>query len=159
LTILTQAKAQTAARLTPILLFSLFQHSHLKNNSAGVMKRILVLDDDEDILYVVDKILSDAGFHIHSTTYGDGLIELAEKFDPGLILLDYMLADGNGGDICRSLKLHQSLGNTPVIMFSAYTNPRVKFEDFGCDHFIAKPFDLSDLVTQVNKYLHPAVLQ
>jgi CheY-like chemotaxis protein len=122
------------------------------------MKRILVLDDDEDILFVVESILGDAGFHIRSTAYSEGLIELAEQFAPELILLDFMLADGNGGEICRSLKLHNSLGDVPVIMFSAYANPRLKFEDFGCDSFIAKPFDLGDLVTQVNKYLQPALL-
>jgi len=119
----------------------------------------LVLDDDEDILFVVERILADAGFDILCTMYGEGIIELAEKFNPELILLDYMLLDSNGGDICRSLKLHNSLGDVPVIMFSAYTNPRLKFEDFGCDSFIPKPFDMKDLVAQVNKYLDPAVLQ
>lgn len=123
------------------------------------MKRILVLDDDEDILFVVEKILTNAGFNIYSTTNSEGVIELAEKFDPELILLDYMLADGNGGDICRSFKMHHSLGDVPVIIFSAYANPNLKFEDFGCDAFIAKPFDLNDLVTQVNKYINPAMLK
>lgn len=119
------------------------------------MKRILVLDDDEDILFVVERILDDAGYHVHSASHAEGLIELAEKFNPELILLDYMLTDGNGGNICRSLKLHNHLCNVPVIMFSAYANPRVKFEDFGCDSFIAKPFDVHDLLWQINKHLYP----
>lgn len=123
------------------------------------MKRILILDDDEDILFVVESILADAGFLVHSTRHSEDIIRLAEQFSPELILLDYMLTDGNGGDICRSLKMHHLLSDVPVIMFSAYTNPRLKFEDFGCDAFIAKPFDLNDLVTQVNKYLDPAMLQ
>lgn len=118
------------------------------------MKRILVLDDDEDILFVVERILADAGFDVHGTRYSEGLVELAMRFDPQLILLDYMLADGNGGDICRLLKQHNSLGRIPVIMFSAYTNPQVKFEDFGCDCFIPKPFDINDLISVVNKYLN-----
>jgi len=121
------------------------------------MKRILVLDDDEDILFVVEKILTDAGFHIYSTATGEGFIELAEEINPELILLDYMLDDGNGGDICRTLKLHDKLKDVPVIMFSAYTNPYVRFEEFGCDSFIAKPFDINDLISEINRYLTPAV--
>jgi DNA-binding response OmpR family regulator len=122
------------------------------------MKRILVLDDDDDILFVVESILTDAGFHVYGTTRSEGVIELAEQFAPELILLDFMLTDGNGGEICRSLKLHKSLNNIPVVMFSAYTNPSIRFDDFGCDCFIAKPFDVSELLLQVNKYLHTASL-
>lgn len=119
------------------------------------MKRILVLDDDEDILFVVERILTDAGFHVYSTVNSEGIIELAAKISPALILLDYMLADGDGGEVCRMLKSHHSLGNIPVIMFSAYANPYLKFEDFGCESFIAKPFDMNDLITQINRYLIP----
>lgn len=121
------------------------------------MKRILVLDDDEDILFVVEKILTDAGFYIFCTTDSEGIIALAEKIRPELILLDYMLTDGDGGQVCRELKLHHSLGRIPVIMFSAYANPHLKFTDFGCDSFLAKPFDIDDLISQINRYLTPAI--
>lgn len=122
------------------------------------MKRILVVDDDEDILFIVERILTDAGFQTRGTSFSEGVVQLAEKFQPELILLDYMLTDGNGGDICREFKQHGALNEVPVIMFSAYTNPNLNFDDFGCDSFIAKPFDLGNLIAEVNKYLAPALL-
>lgn len=111
------------------------------------MKKILLLDDDLDILQLVESLFVMEGFEVKATSTCTGLVLLAESFQPDLIILDYRLSDGNGGDLCREFKAHPMLNDTPVVIFSAYVKPGFSFMDFGCDEFIAKPFDIDDLIS------------
>lgn len=117
------------------------------------MKRILVLDDNSDILSIVEEILLYEHYNVKSLDTCSGIVKLAEEFNPDLILLDYKLADGNGGELCRMFKSHPQLHAVPVIIFSAYTRKNLNFMDFGCDAVIAKPFDLNDMLQTVSLLL------
>lgn len=116
-------------------------------------KRILVLDDNQDILDIVREVLSYEGFEVQGTAKGADVIPLVENFNPNLVILDYRVADVNGGEICQAIKAHPSFSNTPVIIFSAYINKQEEMFNYGCDAIINKPFDLTELVETVNGLL------
>ncbi|QKJ28723.1 response regulator [Mucilaginibacter mali] len=115
-----------------------------------MLKRILVLDDNQDILEVVNEVLSYEHFDVHATSNSNGIVAVAEKFNPDLIILDYRLSNANGGEICLELKAHPKFKDTPVIIFSAYISMNVDFDKYRCDAVISKPFDLSQLIETVN---------
>jgi DNA-binding response OmpR family regulator len=116
-------------------------------------KRILVLDDNQDILDIVHETLSYEQFDVKSTSNGSDVIPMIKEFIPDLILLDYRVAGTNGGELCRQIKGHAEFKNVPVIIFSAYINHDDELFSYGCDAVINKPFDLSELVEKVNSLL------
>ena len=116
-------------------------------------KRILVLDDNHDILDVVSETLSYEQFEVQSTSRGEMVIPLMEKFVPDLIILDYRVAGINGGELCQQIKSNPDFKDTPVIIFSAYINHADELLAYGCDAIINKPFDLTELVNTVNMLL------
>lgn len=118
-----------------------------------MLKRILVLDDNMDILEIVHEVLTYEKFEVNSTSDSKDIVKVAEEYKPDLIILDYKLMDDNGGEICRTFKSHKSLHKTPVIIFSAYTS-KMDFFTFGCDAVIAKPFDLNDFIGTINQCLN-----
>jgi DNA-binding response OmpR family regulator len=115
-------------------------------------KRILVLDDNMDILEIVHEVLTYEQFEVNSTSDSKNIVQVAEEYLPDLIILDFKLLNDNGGEICRMFKSHKSLHKTPVIIFSAYT-AKMDFYSFGCDAVIAKPFDLTDFIGTINECL------
>ena len=119
-----------------------------------MLKRILVLDDNEDILEVVHEALSYAQFEVKSISKCDGFMLLLDEFNPDLVLLDYRISGTNGGDICRQIKTHPRFGNMPVIIFSAYINHQEDVLAYGCDAVINKPFDLIELIAKVNELVY-----
>jgi len=118
-----------------------------------MLKRILVLDDNQDILDIVHETLAYEQFEVQSTTNAGDVIPLAEELIPDLIILDYRVAGTNGGEVCRKIKSHPKLGDIPVIIFSAYINRDNELLSYGCDAVINKPFDLTELVEKVNSLI------
>lgn len=116
-------------------------------------KRILVLDDNQDILDVVHETLTYEDFEVKSTSRGDEVIGIAEAFGPDLVILDYRVAGTNGGDLCLQIKSHPQFKDVPVIIYSAYINHNSDLLAYGCDAIINKPFDLTELVDKVNQLL------
>jgi len=116
-------------------------------------KRILVLDDNQDILDIVHETLTYEQFDVRSTSRSDAVIPLVEEFLPDLVILDYRVSGLNGGELCKQIKSHPDFSDTPVIIFSAYINHNDELFDYGCDAIINKPFDLNELVEKVNGLL------
>lgn len=117
------------------------------------MKRILVLDDNEDILEIVQETLSYEQFEVKSTAVGEDVLPLIKDFVPHLVILDYRVSGMNGGEICKQIKSHPDYSHIPVIIFSAYINSNGELNGYGCDAIINKPFDLGELVDKVNKLI------
>ena len=113
-------------------------------------KRILVLDDNQDILDIVHETLSYEKFDVKSTSESTDVIPLVEQFNPNLVILDYRVSGTNGGELCRQIKSHPDFKHVPVIIFSAYVNHADELSAYGCDAIINKPFDLTELVEKVN---------
>lgn len=118
-----------------------------------MVKRILVLDDNQDILDIVHETLTYENFEVQSTGESVNVMPLVESFEPDLVILDYRVAGQNGGELCRTIKAHPKFSNVPVIIFSAYINHEADLYAYGCDAIINKPFDLNELVEKVNNLI------
>lgn len=117
------------------------------------MSKILVVDDDIDILSVMEILLSMKGFDVEVISKGENTIPKIESFKPDLILLDVLISGYDGRVICKQLKSNKSTCHIPVIMFSAHPGAAATIADYGADDFIAKPFDVNNLMQKVNDQL------
>jgi len=118
-----------------------------------MLKRILVLDDNQDILDIIHETLLYENFEVKVTLNSSQIIELTESYQPDLILIDYHLSGTNGNDICRQIKLHPKLAHIPVIICSAYIQKNEDLSGWLCDDIIAKPFGLVELTDKVNSLI------
>jgi len=118
------------------------------------MSRILVVDDNVDILQIVKVILENYGYEVLVTLKGEEALSRTDIFDPHLILLDVFLSSGiDGRDICRALKSNDKTKDIPIIMFSAQTKMEDIFRSCKADDFIAKPFEVKDLLNKIQFHL------
>lgn len=118
------------------------------------MKRILVVDDDQDILEALSVILSMDNYDVVGTTRGEEAFDKVSGKKPDLILLDVLLSGIDGRDICRKLKTQLTTKNIPIIMISAHPDAAWSTKKAGADCFVAKPFDIDDLLSRIEKHLH-----
>ena len=117
------------------------------------MKRILVVDDDTNILTVVQLVLETNGFKVATIFNWQQIYTQVDTFKPDLILLDVSLGTQDGRNICKKLKTDDSTKHIPVILFSANHNIEKSISECFADSFISKPFDINDLVEGLNKHL------
>ena len=115
-------------------------------------RKILAADDDPAILEVFTLILEDAGYEVQTTVNGQ-TEQMAREFLPNLILLDIWMAGMDGRNICKSLKRHKLTKHIPIIMVSANKDTQVLAKEAGADDFMAKPFDMDDLLAKVAQYV------
>ena len=117
--------------------------------------RILVLDDDPGILQALDLSLTYSGFQVRPMLSGDNVFRMIEDFEPNLIIIDYLLRGRTGAEICQDLKNDPRKKNIPVIMLSASTEAAQRNAEYSCDAFMAKPFDLNVLVSEIRTFINP----
>lgn len=113
-------------------------------------KRILIIEDDEDILQVLETVLIHNDFEVKGLERTDDILKAAEEYHPDLILTDYLLSGTNGGKICQQIKAHKETCHIPVILISAYPELAISLGAFGFDAFITKPFDINQLVAKIH---------
>jgi DNA-binding response OmpR family regulator len=114
------------------------------------MKKVLIVDDNNEILDIISIVLDMEGYSVECSNSGHRILDKVLRYSPDLILLDIMLGDLDGREICKELKGNFDTKHIPVIMISAshhLYNNNVKVCD--ADDFIAKPFDIDDLVARV----------
>lgn len=118
------------------------------------MNRILVVDDNTDILQIVKVILENYGYEVVVTPNGEETLSKTDVFNPQLILMDVFLAAGiDGREICKTLKSNDKTKDIPVIMFSAQTKMEDVLKSCKADDFIAKPFEVKELVNKIQFHL------
>ena len=115
------------------------------------MKKILLVDDDEDTLDIVKYILTAKGFDVYILCTGLNVPEIVKNYNPDLILIDILLSGKSGTEICKELK---RIYHMPIILFSGNTAKGEAFATCGADDFLQKPFDLNDLLNTVNFHLY-----
>ena len=118
-------------------------------------KRILIIDDNNDILDIVQETLTYENFEVIAKSDTADYMKVIDEFSPDLLILDYRLGKITGGDICRHVKETPQYANLPVIIFSAYINKKEDLFKYGCDAIIDKPFDLTELIDKVNNLVNP----
>jgi DNA-binding response OmpR family regulator len=116
------------------------------------MKRIMVAEDDPDILFILDMILNDAGYQVEPVK--DATTIVAGKKDwPDLFILDKDMPTIDGIAVCKYLRLNEQTKDTPIIMISAYHKLRKRAQEAGVNDFLEKPFNLKDLLHIIRKHV------
>lgn len=119
------------------------------------MAYVVVVDDDTAILDSISQILKDAGHQVKTTTDALHALELIGREQPDLVILDILMPDINGIDICRRLRADPFLSRLPIIFLTAKSRPRdiVFGLDAGGDDYLVKPFNAIELPARVNALL------
>ena len=118
------------------------------------VKKILVVDDDPDILDALQFMLEDAGYEVKTTEKGEYAENLHDTNGglPDVIILDVLLSGKDGRLICQKLKSQEETKRIPIIMISAHPNAKQSVTAVGADDFIAKPFDMDELLAKIAQY-------
>jgi DNA-binding response OmpR family regulator len=117
-------------------------------------KKILILDDDDDILEILAMLLSDHGYDVKTKNSGTTALEDIAVFQPDLILMDVMLGEIDGRAICKNIKENQATRFLPVILISGTHDLAALLDVPGApDDFVAKPFDMGYLLGRIAKQL------
>ena len=114
-------------------------------------KTILIVEDEEDILALVHYNLSREGYQVVTATSGEEGVDIAQKTQPDLVLLDLMLPGMNGLEVCQALKNDAALREIPVIMLTAKGEESdiVAGLEIGASDYVTKPFSTKVLVARV----------
>lgn len=115
-------------------------------------KTILLVDDNTDILEAVELLLEDAGYKVMIDT-GETVTNLPKDNLPDIILMDLLLSGKDGRDIIRLLKSQPQTKHIPIILNSAHPQAKELWKNSQADDFIAKPFDIDDLLSVIQKHL------
>jgi len=116
-------------------------------------KYIHVVEDNEDIRYIVEFFLLDFDYEVQLSANVKDFIASMKNPLPDLYLVDVMLPDGNGLEICSYIKNNELTKHIPVIIMSAHSNEDEIRRESSADDFISKPFDLNHLVTCIERQL------
>lgn len=119
-------------------------------------KKVLIVDDEQDIVESLQFVLEAAGFECHCAYNGEDGLNLAKEILPDLIILDVMMPKINGFKICRLLKYDNKYRNIPILMVTARSQVEDQQigEETGVDEYITKPFELDEIVEKVKGYLN-----
>ncbi len=117
-------------------------------------KKILILDDDQDLLDVLSMLLTESGYDIQTLSSGEEIFEEIKRFHPDLVLMDIMLSGMDGRLICKRMKAKSDTVDLPVILISGSHNLANNLSEQGAPNdFMAKPFDLNALVKKIEYQL------
>ena len=119
------------------------------------MKKVLIVDDEQDIVESLKFVLETEGYECYSAFNGEDGLKSAKELIPDLIILDIMMPKMNGYKISRLLKFDNKYKDIPIIMLTARSQEEDKLigEETGADEYITKPFDLDYVVGKVNERL------
>jgi DNA-binding response OmpR family regulator len=115
------------------------------------MKKIALIEDDSDLFALLKYNLEKEGFALVGSQTGKGAIELCRRERPDLILLDIMLPDSDGLDICKGIRSHPELAHIPVIFLTARASEtdRIVGLELGANDYIVKPFFIRELIARI----------
>ena len=118
-------------------------------------QRILVVDDEPDLLELVRVNLAQAGFEVETASTGRNALDCVRRSAPDLVVLDLMLPDVPGTDVCRELRSDPEFARLPIIMLTARADEvdRVVGFELGADDYVTKPFSPRELTLRVRAIL------
>ena len=117
--------------------------------------KIFIIEDETSIIQLVQHNLEKDGFIVSSAINGNEGLKDIKKFEPNLLLLDWMLPDLSGIEICKSIRKDRSLKNLPEIMLTAKgeEEDKIKGLDSGADDYLTKPFSYNELLARIKAIL------
>src|SRR5579875_1445035 len=115
------------------------------------MKKILLIEDDSDLLSLLKYNLEKEGFALTGLQTGKGALDLCRQVKPDLILLDIMLPDSDGLDICKGIRKDPELASVPVIFLTARASEtdRIVGLELGANDYVVKPFFVRELIARI----------
>lgn len=118
-------------------------------------QRLLVVDDEMAITNVIRLGMEHEGFLVNCATEGYQALDMAQRLRPDLVILDVMLPDLDGFEVCRRLRENEATTNIPILMLTAKDDikDRVQGLEIGADDYVTKPFNLEELVARVRALL------
>ncbi len=144
-------------RIPRELLYTFMREKGIPTDALDSGKRkVLVVDDDEDLVELIcDALDRDGRFDIRSVNNGFGAGMLIKEFRPDLIVLDVMLPDINGKEVCQLVRGDKSMDNVRIICISGMveTGKIQELTDAGADEFMKKPFDVDVLLAHICQLL------
>jgi two-component system phosphate regulon response regulator PhoB len=123
-----------------------------------VSSRILVVEDEPDIRELIRFHLDQAGFHVETVGDGNAALQALRRRRPNLLVLDLMLPDRSGTELCREIRADGDLKDLPIIMVTARADELDRLVGFelGADDYLAKPFSPRELTLRVRAVLRRA---
>ncbi|MBP7241361.1 phosphate regulon transcriptional regulator PhoB [Amaricoccus sp.] len=117
--------------------------------------KVLVVEDDEAISHLLAYNLEKEGFSVAAVADGDDALTAVDEQSPDLVLMDWMLPNVSGVELCRRLRMRTETREIPVILLTARgeEEDRVRGLDVGADDYVTKPFSMSELVARVRAVL------
>jgi CheY-like chemotaxis protein len=117
--------------------------------------KILVVDDEPDVVTLIARTLSSEGFEVLSAYDGISALDIAESETPDLVLLDIMMPMMSGYEACQQLKANPRTNGIPVLCLSSAHTPdaRAKCKAAGAVALVMKPFTAAELIAQVRRHL------
>ena len=121
-------------------------------SATNAVKKILIADDEPDILEIVQYNLQNEGYEVVTAKNGNEAIDQAKRFNPDLIILDIMMPGKNGIEVCNILRMQPAFNDTLIIFLTALSDEgtEVKGLETGADDFITKPVSPKVLISKVN---------
>ena len=118
-------------------------------------KKILIVDDEPDILKVVTFRVKKLEYEVVTATNGQEALDLIQKEEPDLILLDIELPVMNGYEVCQRVKTNEKLKHIPIIFLTASSASKIaeKVKEFNADDYLIKPFDSEELLKKIKNFI------
>jgi len=117
-----------------------------------VGKKVLIAEDDKDILFILNLVLKDAGYTVEPLIEGSSIVARTKDW-PDLFIIDQNMPLIDGLALCKFLRLKEETKNIPIIMISCFHKLKRRAREVGVDDFIEKPFHVKDLLLTVEKYI------
>lgn len=123
-----------------------------RNHCMSTVKKILIADDEPDILEIIQFNLQQEGYEVITAKNGDEAIEMARKHKPALIILDIMMPGKNGIDVCNILRMDAAFKETLIVFLSALSDEGTEIRglETGADDYLTKPVSPKVLMSKVN---------
>lgn len=116
-------------------------------------KKILIIDDDLPILEVMKIILEDSNYQIETISNPVSIHKTIEKYMPDLVLVDIWISGVHGREVVKIIRENKKTAHIPVIMVSANNETKKIAEQIQANDFLAKPFDIEDLIAIVRRHI------
>ncbi|MBC7509152.1 MAG: response regulator [Ferruginibacter sp.] len=128
------------------------------NKMVNEQYHILVIDDNEDILFMIKAMLEMKGYKVTPKNHPENIELVIETIMPDIILMDMLLSGADGREVCKKIKTNAVISKIPVIMISALPDAGDSCMAAGANYFLGKPFEINDIFKTVATALVPVMI-